>query len=81
MGYYPHVYTSPTLVATPFFRILEAGRDRVFLLLEQGLLKKYLFHTGNLKKGIVILQCTYTIHTMILTTLEIDCPPFENSSF
>jgi len=31
VGYSPRVYTSPTLIATPFLRILEAERD-IFVL-------------------------------------------------
>jgi len=58
----------------------EAGHDRDSLVSESGLLKKDLVNTGNLKQTIVIILCTYTIYTMILTPLGIDCPHFENPS-
>ena len=80
MEYSPHVYTSPTLVTTPFHVFWEAGHDRVFLVSEPGLLKKDLVNSANLKQATVTMQCIYAIHTMILTPLGIDCPPFKNSS-
>ena len=63
-----------------FYVFWEAGHDRVFLVSESGLLKKDLVHTSNWKQAIVTMQCTYAIHTIILTPLGIDCPPFKYSS-
>jgi len=41
-------------------------------MFESGLLKEDMILTGNLKRGIDILQYTYTIHTMILTLFGIN---------
>ena len=54
-------------------RILGSGRDRVFLISEPILTWKDLVLTGDLRRVILTLQYTYTIHTIILS-------PYENRS-
>ena len=60
MGYFPRVYASLTLVATCFHVFWEAGRDRVFLVSEPGLLKEDPILIGDLIH--VILHCNIDIY-------------------
>ena len=70
MGYFPRVYTSPTLVATPFPRFLGSGAWQGFFGIRARFANKTdQVHACDLKRVIITLQYTYRIHTMMLSPL------------
>ena len=70
MGYSPRVYTSLTLIATQFPRILTSRAWHDFLGIRARFdIKGGLVLTGDLKHVIVTLQYTYITYTVILSPL------------
>ena len=82
MGYFPRVYTSPTLVASPLQRIFGSGAWQGFLGIRARFDIKWESSSYRLPEtSYITLQYTYRIPTRwYWVHLRIDCPPFKTPS-